>query len=176
MPYTKAYAGGWQNGSAGTTPIDAASLNTMETGIQTAFNNYQIAASAPSSPLVGHLWYDTTNAVLKFWNGSFWLSALTVAVTYAQAGAYTLAISDQRNIVEMSGGGTLTIPLNATVAFPILNQITVIQTGASQVTIAGAGGVTVNATPGLKLRTQWSSATLIKRATNTWVAIGDLTV
>ena len=30
-------------------------------------------------------------------------------------------------------------------------------------------------TPGLKLRTQWSSATLFKRATNTWVVYGDLT-
>jgi hypothetical protein len=40
--------------------------------------------------------------------------------------------------------------------------------------ITGASGVTVNATPGLKLRAQWSSATLIKRGTDTWVAIGDL--
>lgn len=45
--------------------------------------------------------------------------------------------------------------------------------GAGQVTVGGAG-VTINATPGLKLRTQWSSATLIKRATDTWVAVGDL--
>ena len=40
--------------------------------------------------------------------------------------------------------------------------------------MAGTGGVTINATPGLKLRAQWSSATLIKRATDTWVLIGDL--
>jgi hypothetical protein len=26
----------------------------------------------------------------------------------------------------------------------------------------------------LKLRTQWASATLIKRATDTWVLVGDL--
>jgi hypothetical protein len=49
-----------------------------------------------------------------------------------------------------------------------------LQTGTGQTTIVATGGVTINATPGLKLRTQWSSATLIKRAENTWVAIGDL--
>jgi hypothetical protein len=59
------------------------------------------------------------------------------------------------------------------VAFPIGTTITVLQVGSGQTTIAGAG-VTINGTPGLKLRAQWSSATLIKRATNTWVAIGDL--
>ena len=66
------------------------------------------------------------------------------------------------------------MPLNASVAFPIGTQITLIQTGAGQVTITPASGVTINATPGLKTRVQWSAATLIKRATNTWVAIGDL--
>jgi len=48
-----------------------------------------------------------------------------------------------------------------------------LQTGSSQVTIAGTG-FTPNGTPGLKLRAQWSSATLVKRAIGIWVAIGDL--
>jgi len=86
---------------------------------------------------------------------------------------YTLVLADDGKVVEMSGGGTLTVPTNAVVAFPIGTQITVLQTGASQVTVAGAG-VTINGTPGLKLRTQWSSATLLKRATDTWVLMGDL--
>lgn len=59
-------------------------------------------------------------------------------------------------------------------AFPIGTQITILQTGSGQTTIGAGAGVTVNATPGLKLRAQWSSVTLIKRATNTWVAVGDL--
>jgi hypothetical protein len=69
---------------------------------------------------------------------------------------------------------TLTIPANASVAYPVGTSIDILQTGAGQVTIAGADGVTVNATPGLKLRTQWSSATIFKRAENTWVVFGDL--
>jgi hypothetical protein len=93
--------------------------------------------------------------------------------TVANAGSYTLVLTDNGDIVEMSGGGTLTVPTNASVAFPVGAQINLLQTGASQVTVGGAG-VTINATPGLKLRAQWSSATLIKRATDTWVLVGDL--
>jgi len=50
-----------------------------------------------------------------------------------------------------------------------------VQTGAGQVTIAGAGGVTVNAYDGgLKHKGQWAASTLMKRATDTWVAVGNL--
>ena len=73
-----------------------------------------------------------------------------------------------------SSANTLTIPLNSSVNLPVGTTVTVIQTGTGQTTIAGAGGVTVNGTPGLKLRAQWSSATLVERAENTWVVIGDL--
>ena len=51
------------------------------------------------------------------------------------------------------------------------------QTGVGQVTVVGAtspSAVTVNSSIGLKLRAQWSSATLIKRAADLWVLVGDL--
>ena len=106
------------------------------------------------------------------------VTALSSLLTNAQTGvSYTLALSDANNtIVELNNASpiTLTVPLNSSVAFPVGSQITLLQTGAGQVTVAGTGGVTVNATPGLKLRAQWSSATLVKRATDTWVLIGDV--
>ena len=92
--------------------------------------------------------------------------------------AYTLsALTERDSLIEVSSatGVTITIPTNAAVAYPIGTSIDLLQTGAGQVTIAGDSGVTVNATPGLKLRTTWSSATLFKRAANTWVVFGDLT-
>lgn len=93
-----------------------------------------------------------------------------------KSGAYTTVLTDRDKLVEIGSGSavTVTIPTNASVAYPVGTSIDILQTGAGQVTIAGAGGVTVNATPGLKLRTQWSSATLFKRATDTWVVFGDL--
>ena len=93
---------------------------------------------------------------------------------------YTLVLADDGKLIEMNTttgvGNTLEIPLNSSHAFPVGTQISVLQTGAGQTTISGAAGVTVNATPGLKLRATWSPATLIKRATNTWVVVGDMTV
>ena len=95
----------------------------------------------------------------------------------AKTDSHTLVLADAGKVVEMgkATAQTVTIPTNATAAFPVGTTITVLQTGAGQVTIAGAGGVTVNST-GSRLKTtqQWSAATLIKRDTNTWVAFGDL--
>ena len=91
--------------------------------------------------------------------------------------SYTLSATSERDSlieVNKSSAATITIPLNSAVGFPIGTTLDVLQTGTGQVTIAGDAGVTVNATPGLKLRTQWSSVTLFKRAENTWVAFGDL--
>jgi hypothetical protein len=41
-------------------------------------------------------------------------------------------------------------------------------------TVTYIEGAVVNATPGLKLRAQWSSCTLFKRSINSWVVYGDL--
>ena len=88
-----------------------------------------------------------------------------------QASNYTLTTSDSGRLVEMSGGGTLTITDSS--SFPVGFTCDILQTTTSQVTIAGTS-FTPDATPGLKLRTRWSSATLIKRALNSWVVLGDL--
>ena len=87
---------------------------------------------------------------------------------------YTLVLSDSDNkIIELSSG-TVNVPTNASVPFLIGAQIMFFQYGSGTVTFAGTAGVTVNATPGLKLRAQYSSATLIKRGTDTWLLTGDL--
>ena len=88
---------------------------------------------------------------------------------------YTLALTDTTSIVEMNNASanTITIPTNASVAFPIWTTITVIQIGAWLTTVTGAGWVTVNGVGA------WSKATaavyewlaLYKRGTNEWVII-----
>ena len=90
---------------------------------------------------------------------------------------YTLALTDSGKVVEMNNASanTLTVPPNSSVAFPVGSQILVLQTGAGQTTLAAGAGVTVNSKDGnLKLSAQWCGVTLIKRATDVWVAIGDL--
>jgi len=91
--------------------------------------------------------------------------------------SYTLVLTDDGKIVEMNNASanTLTVPPNSSVAFPVGAQILVLQTGAGQTTVAAGSGVTVNSKDGnLKLSAQWCAATLIKRATDTWVVVGDL--
>ena len=88
---------------------------------------------------------------------------------------YTLVLTDEQTLIEVSATATITVPTNASVPFAIGTQINILATGAGTVTITPDTGVTINATPSLILRAQWSSATLIKRATNTWVLVGDLT-
>lgn len=108
---------------------------------------------------------------------AYQIAQIPFLATNAQTGTtYTTVLADQGKMVELSNASaiTLTVPTNASVAYPTGTQINLLQTGAGQVTVAGAGGVTVNATPGLKLRAQWSSATLLKRGTDTWVLLGDL--
>jgi hypothetical protein len=104
------------------------------------------------------------------------LSKLADVVTNAQTASYTLVLGDRSKIVEMGVGSanTLTIPPASSVNYPIGTQINVLQTGSGQTTITPGAGVTVNGTPGLKVRAQWSYVTLIKRASDTWVAVGDL--
>jgi len=101
----------------------------------------------------------------------------------SQAGtSYTLSLADDGTIITMSNGSanTLYVPTNATVPFTIGTQITVIQIGAGQTTIqATASGTTTIGSTGTvvaapKLRTVYSSATLIKVNTDLWYAIGDL--
>lgn len=103
------------------------------------------------------------------------LSDILTASFNQQVSSYSLVLADKDKIVEINNASstTLTVPLNSSQAFPIGSSINILQTGAGQVTVAGAGGVTINGTPGLKLRTQWSFATLIKRATDTWLLVGD---
>ena len=98
-------------------------------------------------------------------------------VQNAQTDSYTLVLADAGKLVEMgkATAQTLTIPLNSSVAFPVGTKIDVLQTGAGETTIAGAGGVTVNSEGSkLKVNAQWQAVTLVKRATDTWVLIGAI--
>jgi hypothetical protein len=97
----------------------------------------------------------------------------------AQTGtSYTLVLADATKFVEMnnSSANTVTVPPNSSVEFPVGSRIDIVQTGSGQTTIQAGVGVTVNSfDSGTKLSGQWAGASLIKRAENTWVLIGNIT-
>ncbi len=93
---------------------------------------------------------------------------------------YTFVLTDRDDLVTASNASaqTYTIPLNSSVAFPTGSLVNLIQIGAGQVTVVGAGGVTLNSTGATsaqpKTRAQYSVLTLIKAGTDTWYATGDV--
>ena len=91
---------------------------------------------------------------------------------------YTLALTDKNKFIKMSitsTANTVTVPTNASVAFPVGSQIHIIQYGSGKTQVIPVSGtVILYATPGAYLRAQYSSATLLKCDTNIWMLMGDL--
>ena len=110
---------------------------------------------------------------------SFDYSVGNQSVENPQTGtSYTLVLTDAGKMVTMANASaiTLTVPPNASVAFPVNTRIDLLQYGAGQVTIAAGSGVTIySKASALKLSAQYAGATLWKKATNTWVLVGDIT-
>jgi hypothetical protein len=160
------------NGAALGTPASATLTNAtglpVATGIANLGTGVATFLTTPSSANLASMVTD------EIGTGNLILSDIA---TNAQSASYTLALADKGKLVEISNASanTLTVPPSSSVDFPVGSQITVLQTGAGQTTITAGLGVTINGTPGLKLRAQWSSVTLIKRLTDTWVVVGDLT-
>lgn len=96
--------------------------------------------------------------------------------TSGGASAYTLVLADQGNHVIFTGGSTatLTVPTNASVAFPVGTTILVVNDNSGNLTISGASvtfqlanGATGNRTVATK-----GLATCLKTATDTWYVSG----
>lgn len=102
----------------------------------------------------------------------------TVSVNAQTGTSYTLVLDDAGKLVTLNNASPvdLTVPSNASVAFPVGAVIAVAQLGAGLVSIAGDTGVTINgATPGDEdLAGRWATATLTKLATDTWLLSGGL--
>jgi hypothetical protein len=99
----------------------------------------------------------------------------------SKSGSYTLVISDAQSVIEFTSASaqTLTVPANSTVAFGVGTIINVYQQGTGSVSVAAAGGVSVESAVGQTstrtLRGRYAEASLRKRASDVWVLAGDLT-
>ena len=88
--------------------------------------------------------------------------------TSTQTADYTLALTDAGQVVPMdkSGAANLTVPTNASVAFPVGTILWVYNMSADDVTVAGDTGVTVRNAGAVS---QYAEVSLRKRDTNEWV-------
>jgi hypothetical protein len=104
------------------------------------------------------------------------LRQLSFTPLNAQIVNYTLALTDQGKCVTMSNASarSITIPLNAAVAFPIGATVLVRGIGAGAVSISTAGIVIQQkATQSKILAAQYSQVALHKTGTDTWYLTGD---
>ncbi len=92
--------------------------------------------------------------------------------------SYQLVLIDQGKVVTMNSSSsiTLTIPSNATVAFLIGTTILIRRLGTGGVTMAAAGGVTIQkkSSIGFNLSEQFAQCVIHKIATNTWHLAGEI--
>lgn len=96
-----------------------------------------------------------------------------------QTGNYVLVLTDQGKLIEMNVGSanTVTIPPNASVAFPTNTRIDIVQYGAGTTSLVAGSGVTIRSKDGaLEVGGQYGGFSIYKRGTNEWVAVGDLTL
>ena len=161
----------------GTTEISYAQFNASEAVIAgTNINKTGETLSVVNAPTFSGV--VTATSGVAFSDGTQTKAGVPSLTTFAEKTAdYTLdTLAHQDNLVEMNSTSpmTFTIPTNATLAWPIGASMDILQTNTGEVTIAAVGGVTLNRTPGNKLRTQWSSATILKRGTDSWILYGDL--
>lgn len=136
---------------------------------------------------------DITNvAVTSPITGGGSSGSVTIAYDYAagskltlnaQTATYTVVLSDaDQKLITMSvaSANDFQIPTDASVNFAVGTVINVIQIGAGQTTIkAVTSGTTTIASTGAtsaqpKLRKQFSGASCIKVAANSWYVVGDI--
>jgi len=181
----------------------AAAIRTLGSGVDTSFVDLkggttgQILSKATGTDLdftwinndQGDITAVNTNSPLT---GGGTTGALTLSFDYAagskltlnaQTATYTVVLADaDQKLVTMSvaSANDFQIPTNANVAFPTGTVINVIQIGAGQTTIKAvtSGTTTISSTGATatapKLRAQYSAASCIKVATDTWYVIGDI--
>lgn len=116
------------------------------------FTAAQVLTAAQMNQLQSSVWSDDVNA---------------------QTGtSYTLVLTDAGKQVTMNNASasTLTVPPNSSVAFDVGVKIVVIQLGAGAVTLTAGAGVTISSQATSLVMAQYQVATLIKQATNTWIA------
>lgn len=97
------------------------------------------------------------------------------AVSAISSTAYSLATADEgRFIVHTSASNSsVTIPSDASLAWPVGGQVEIMRNGAGTLTIQAGAGVTLSAAGQPKARAQGSVVYLRKIAANTWVLSGD---
>jgi len=162
----------------GTGPIPTVAINSSVvtlTGSQ-ALTNKDLTSGTNTFPSS----LATLTGAETLTNKSLTSPKINLGINTQTGTTYTTVLDDNGKLVTLSNASAIavTIPLNASVAYPVGAQLNLAQTGAGQVTVAGDSGVTVvstgatAATP--KTRAQYSTLTCVQTSTDNWLVMGDI--
>lgn len=165
-------SGGGSSGGV-TLSIDTAVTADLSTA-QTLTNK---TISASSNTLTG---VATLTGSETLTNKTLTSPLINLGINTQSGTTYTTVLADNGKLTTLSNAAAIavTIPLNSSVAYPVGAQINMAQLGAGQVTVSGAGGVTLvstgatAATP--KTRAQYSTLTCVQTSTDNWLVMGDI--
>lgn len=156
---------------------------TAKAGINN-FLNPAARDSAIPSPTAGTVCFVRQDAAGNSIRQIQYYSATATAwVNYADAqlenktANHVIALQDSGKVVTMnsSSANTVTVPTNATTAFPVGTVVTIIQTGTGATSVVEASGVTIRSKNSYKtINTQYAAAQLVKIDTDIWIFLGDI--
>jgi hypothetical protein len=160
------------------------------TGDVTHIGNYlfetgQFTFDANSSMYVQASVKDSTNTLggdgqILVSNASgklIWQDSVPTTVRSSALTTTNIILADKNGVVitTASTATDVRIPTNAGAAFPIGTKITIIQEGSGTATVVGTAGVTLQSAQGHdRLTHQYSVATVVKTAIDTWYLYGDI--
>jgi len=158
---------GFSGSTSGTTTLQATAIAGTNTLTLPATSNDTLVGKATTDTLTNKTLTSPTITTPK----------ITIDFNAQTGTSYSLVASDQDKLVTLNNAAaiTLTVPPSVFSAGQLVN---IQQIGAGQVTLAAGVGVTITSTGATsaapKLRAQFSAATVVCTAANTFTVIGDL--
>lgn len=108
------------------------------------------------------------------------ITSMALSTSNTKTASYTFVLSDGAIpfvtvVMNVATANTLTIPPNASVAFPVGTILAAEQWGAGTTTWTAGAGVTIRSRGSVvAMAGQWAAASARKIATNEWLLSGDL--
>lgn len=105
-------------------------------------------------------------------------SPKVIPIVSSSAATVTVSSNELYKVIIADSSSDMSIIVNPDSVnnFPIGASFSILKVGSGNVTVNGAAGVSVNGTPGTRLRAIYSFATCLKVSSNSWVVIGDTAV
>lgn len=174
----------WSGPHAHSSVVTFQDAVTAEAGVNN-FQNPSARDSAIGSPSNGTVCFvrqtdggSQINQLQYYYNGA-WRNAFGNLALDTKTANYTLQQSDAGKtiVMNMSVDNTVTIPAFSTTSFAIGETINIIQQGAGNTEVIGEdASVIINSKDNNKrLDGQYSAASIVNVAQNSWILTGDLT-